>query len=220
VPSSAQPIVTTEEEAPALSQPAVVPQEHNAPEGMARDAFWEIQEAGESSSAALPRDVGGGDAWVLELACIPWTAAFEVGDNAEDDEEATVCNTLERGLAWARCTFDELILPTTSVSFLCTNDLFFTFPILLRCVAYIQFVWGRYSRRLVGGERAQRASSARSGPSWRCNWAWLKWRRPQRWRSRRRRRRLLNLPSSPRKTWSHCRDRVGCLGIEAGSCRG
>jgi hypothetical protein len=48
----------------------------------------------------------------------PWAAAFEAGDDAEDDEEAAACNTLERGLAWARCALDELILPATSVSFL------------------------------------------------------------------------------------------------------
>jgi hypothetical protein len=29
-----------------------------------------------------------------------------------------VRNTLERGMTCARCTFDELILPATSVSFL------------------------------------------------------------------------------------------------------
>jgi hypothetical protein len=46
----------------------------------------------------LPRGVGGNEAQVLELARAPWAAAFEVGDDAEDDEEAASCNTLERGL--------------------------------------------------------------------------------------------------------------------------
>jgi hypothetical protein len=43
--------------------------------------------------------------------------AFESGDDAEDDEEVVARNTLERGLEWARCAFDELILPATSVIF-------------------------------------------------------------------------------------------------------
>jgi hypothetical protein len=59
-----------------------------------------------------------GEARILELACAPWVAAFEAGDDTEDDEEAAACNTLERGLSWAHHAFDELILPVTSVSFL------------------------------------------------------------------------------------------------------
>jgi hypothetical protein len=45
-------------------------------------------------------------------------ASFKAGDDTEDDEEVAACNTLERGLEWAHRAFDELILPTTSVSFL------------------------------------------------------------------------------------------------------
>jgi hypothetical protein len=58
------------------------------------------------------------EAQVLELACAPWAATFEAGDDAEEDEETTTCNTLEHRLLWVRRAFDELILPTTSVSFL------------------------------------------------------------------------------------------------------
>jgi hypothetical protein len=43
------------------------------------------------------------------------------GDDAEDDEEVATRNTLERGLNWAHHAFDEMILPTTSVSFLAWN---------------------------------------------------------------------------------------------------
>jgi hypothetical protein len=60
----------------------------------------------------------GGEVQSLELACTSWAATSGFGNDAEDDEEAAVCNTLERGLNWAHYTFDELILPTTSVSFL------------------------------------------------------------------------------------------------------
>jgi hypothetical protein len=59
-----------------------------------------------------------GVAQVLELACTSWVATFKSGDDAEDDEEVAVRNTLERGLNWARRDFDEMILPATSVSFL------------------------------------------------------------------------------------------------------
>jgi hypothetical protein len=122
-PSSVQPTVTAEEEAPVVSKPAMVPQEHNAPESMARAASLVIQEAEESSGAALPRDVGGDGARILDLARVLWVDSSEVGNEAKDDEESTACNTLKGGLAWARRTFDELILPATSVCFLCTNDL-------------------------------------------------------------------------------------------------
>jgi hypothetical protein len=64
----------------------MVPQERDTPEGTTRVASSEIQEAGESSGAALPRDVRGSDARVIELARVPWTAAFEVSDDAEDNE--------------------------------------------------------------------------------------------------------------------------------------
>jgi hypothetical protein len=97
----------------------------------------EIQEAGESSGVALPRDVGGNDARVLELARVPWAATFEVGDDVEDGEEAVACNTLERGLVWAHRAFDELILPVTSVSLLCANDVLMISQVLPRCVAHI-----------------------------------------------------------------------------------
>jgi hypothetical protein len=104
---------------------------------MARAASLEIQEAGEGSGTALPRDVGGDDARVLDLAYVLWAAAFEVGDDVEDDEESAARKTLERGLVWARHAFDELILPAMSVSFLCTNDLSRISSALPRCVAYI-----------------------------------------------------------------------------------
>jgi hypothetical protein len=39
-----------------------------------------------------------GEAQALELACTPWAAAFEAGGDIEDDEEATMCNSLERRL--------------------------------------------------------------------------------------------------------------------------
>jgi hypothetical protein len=62
------------------------PQERDAPESATRAASPEIQEVGESSGAALPRDVRGSDARVLELARVPWAAAFEIGNDVKDDE--------------------------------------------------------------------------------------------------------------------------------------
>jgi hypothetical protein len=78
----------------------------------------EIQEAEEGTGAALLQGVASGEAQSLELSCTPWVATFEAGDDAEDDEEAAACNTLKCGLEWAHRAFDELILPSTSVSFL------------------------------------------------------------------------------------------------------
>jgi hypothetical protein len=93
-------------------------QECDAPEGTTSAASSKIQEDEEGTGTALSYGVASGEAQALELACTLWEAAFEAGDDAEDDEEVTTRNTLERGLAWARCAFDKLILSATSVSFL------------------------------------------------------------------------------------------------------
>jgi hypothetical protein len=106
------------EEVLVPGQPNVAPQERVVPEGTRRIASPEIQEAEEGLGAALSQGVASGEAQALELAYTLWVAAFEAGDDTEDDEEAAVCNTIERGLAWACRTFDESILPATSVSFL------------------------------------------------------------------------------------------------------
>jgi hypothetical protein len=66
----------------------------------------------------LLQGAASGEAQTLELTCTSWAATFESGDDIEDDEEVATCNTLERGLNWACCSFDEMILPATSVSFL------------------------------------------------------------------------------------------------------
>jgi hypothetical protein len=65
----------------------------------------------------LLQGAASGGAQALELAYTPWAATFEAGNDAEDDEEVAACHTLERGLEWARRSFNELILPSTSVSF-------------------------------------------------------------------------------------------------------
>jgi hypothetical protein len=122
--SSIQPVAAVEEVAPVTSQLAIAPQERDAPEGAVRATSPKIQETGEGSGAALPRDAEDEDARILDLAQVPWASAFEVGDDAEEDEESAACHTLERGLVWASGAFDELILPTMSVSFLCTTTLF------------------------------------------------------------------------------------------------
>jgi hypothetical protein len=93
------------------SKPATAPQGRDAPEGTTRAASPEIQEVEEGMGAALSQGVASGEARALELACTPWAAAFEAGDDAEDDEEVAACNTLERGLEWARHAFHRLILP-------------------------------------------------------------------------------------------------------------
>jgi hypothetical protein len=65
----------------------------------------------------LLQGAASGEAQILELACTLWAATSESVEDIEDDEEVAVCNTLERGLNYARRAFDELILPESSVSF-------------------------------------------------------------------------------------------------------
>jgi hypothetical protein len=115
--SSPRPVAAAAGEVLVLGEPATAPQEHVAPEGTTRVTSPEIQEAEEDSGAALSQGAASGGVQALELACTSWAATFEAGDDTEDDEEVAACNTLERGLEWACRAFDELILPSTSVSF-------------------------------------------------------------------------------------------------------
>jgi hypothetical protein len=55
---------------------------------------------------------------ISDLAHFLWAAAFEADASIDEDEESAACRSLERGLLWAHRTFDELILPTTTVSLL------------------------------------------------------------------------------------------------------
>jgi hypothetical protein len=113
---SLQPASSIEEVAPVTSQPLVAPQEHDALESATRATSPEIQQTREGSGASQSQDAEDGDAWILDLAHVPWAAAFEAGNDTEGNEESAACNTIERGLTWARHVFDELILPTTPVS--------------------------------------------------------------------------------------------------------
>jgi hypothetical protein len=123
-PSSPRLVASAADEVLVPDEPAVAPQEHVAPEGTTRVASPEIQEAEENTGAALLQGAGSSEAQTLELACTPWAAASEYGDDAEDDEKVAAFNTLERGLNWARRAFDELILPATSVIFSLENCFF------------------------------------------------------------------------------------------------
>jgi hypothetical protein len=117
-PSSPRPVTAVAEEVLVSSEPVAAPQEHDAPEGTTRATSLEIQEVEEGTGATLSLGAASGEAQALELACTPWEAAFEADDDAKDDKEVAVCNTLERGLEWAHRSFDKLILPSTLVSFL------------------------------------------------------------------------------------------------------
>jgi hypothetical protein len=98
-------------------EPAATVQELAAPETMIGASSLEIQEV-EGTGASLSKSAAGGEAQSLELTCTSWAATSWLGVDCEDDEEVAAHNTLEHGLTWVRRAFDELILPTTSVSFL------------------------------------------------------------------------------------------------------
>jgi hypothetical protein len=117
-PSSSRLVASTADEVPVPDVPAAAPLDHVALEGTTRATSPEIQEAEEKTGVALPQGATSGEAQTLELARTSWAAAFEFGDDAEDEEEVAARGTLERGLEWAHRTFDELILPATWVSFL------------------------------------------------------------------------------------------------------
>jgi hypothetical protein len=81
----------------------------------------------------------GGEARTLELACASWAAASGLDADFEGDEEAVTRHTLERGMTWACCAFDELILPATSVSSLVKDS--FRFYNLLELGQLFWFCW-------------------------------------------------------------------------------
>jgi hypothetical protein len=110
-------VATDADKARVPDEPAATDQGQATPEGSVMTASPEIQEVrgtGASSSQGAARN----EAQALELACTPWAAISESGDDSEDDEEAAARNTLEHGLNWAHRAFDELILPATSMSLL------------------------------------------------------------------------------------------------------
>jgi hypothetical protein len=98
-------------------EPAAVAQVAVALETATRATSPEIQEV-EEAGASLSQGAAGNEAHTLELARALWVASSGLGIDSEDDEEVAACNTLERRMTWARCAFNELILPTTTVSFL------------------------------------------------------------------------------------------------------
>jgi hypothetical protein len=114
--SSPHPVSTGADEAVGWDEPAADLQERAAPEEATRATSPEIQEAEEDMGTVLLQGAAGGETQTLELARASWAATSEPGDGAEDDEEVTTRNTLEHRLNWARRAFNELILPTTSVS--------------------------------------------------------------------------------------------------------
>jgi hypothetical protein len=180
-PLSPRPVAAAAEEVLMPGEPATAPQERIALEGTTRVASPKIQEAEEDTGAALLQGATSGGVQALELTCTPWEAASEAGDDATADDEVATRNTLERGLEWVRRVFDELILATTSVSFLVWTTCFFDFPVLPGNMAYSCLVRGRPSRHQVGGGPTRHASFTRSGPNWRCSLSWPGWRQPRRW---------------------------------------
>jgi hypothetical protein len=98
--------------------PAAAHEERVAPEDTTRTASPEILEAEEGAGAALLQGTERGEAQALRLTRTSWASTSITGDDTEDGEEVAAHNTLERGLDWVCCAFDELILPATSVSFL------------------------------------------------------------------------------------------------------
>jgi hypothetical protein len=133
-PSSPRPVAAAAEEVPTPYEPAAAVQGH-----------------------------ASGEAQTLELACTSWVAAFESGDDAEDDEEVAARSTLERGLEWAHRAFDELILPATSVSFsleTCFLDSLGSFEkggLLLSCSEQTLAASGRRRARATRELRVERA---------------------------------------------------------------
>jgi hypothetical protein len=166
-------------DARAPDEPAAVVQGLAVPETVSRAITPEIQVA-EETEVSLSQGAAGSDARTLELARSSWATTNGRDADFEDDEEAAVHHTMERGMTWARWAFDELILPSTSVSFL-VQGFFFDSAIFSIFTSCSGFVVGRRSSLRVGSVLTWCANSVRSGPSWRCSLSWLRSQQPVPW---------------------------------------
>jgi hypothetical protein len=146
---------------------------------MTRAASPEIREA-EETGASLSQSAVGGEARTFDLPCTSWAVTSELDADSEDDEEVTTRHTLEHGMTWARLTFDELILPATSVSFPVKDYLLYS-VFFSGYASYLVLVGRRPSSLQVGDVTARCANSARSALSWRCSSSWPGWRRLVPW---------------------------------------
>jgi hypothetical protein len=158
---------------------AAVVQESTAPEMMTRAASPEIQEA-EEMGASLSQGVAGDEARNLDLACASWAVTSGLDADSKDDEEVAAHHTLECGMTWVRRSFDELILPATSVSFLVKNYLL-DFAVFSGYASYLVLVGCRASSLQVRDMLMRCANSAQSGLSWRCSSSWPGWQRLVSW---------------------------------------
>jgi hypothetical protein len=89
---------------------------------------------------------------------------FGLDADSEDDEEVAARHTLEHGMTWARRAFDELILPTTSVSFP-VKDYLLNPAVFSGYASHLVLVGCRPSILQVGDVLARCANSAPSGLS-------------------------------------------------------
>lgn len=69
-----------------------------------------------SSSAGPSSGSTEGDTQITDLVRSTWAGTRETDALEDEDEEVTTSHSLERGLGWVQRAFDEIILPTTSVS--------------------------------------------------------------------------------------------------------
>jgi hypothetical protein len=116
--SSLRPASPVDKAVPAASPTLSASQEHDVLGSAAGVASPEIQEAGEGSGTGLLSELEEGGAQISNLARFSWATAFEADTSVEEDEESAARCSLERGLLWAHRTFDELILPATTLSLL------------------------------------------------------------------------------------------------------
>jgi hypothetical protein len=121
-----------------VDKQATVVQKSAFPETMTRATTPEIQEA-EETGASLSQGAVGDEARTLGLVCTLWAATSGLDADSEGEEEAVTRHTLERGMTWARCAFDELILPATSVCSLVKDS--FRFCNLFELRQLFRFCW-------------------------------------------------------------------------------
>jgi hypothetical protein len=121
-----------------VDKQATVVQKSAFPETMTRATTPEIQEA-EETGASLSQGAVGDEARTLGLVCTLWAATSGLDADSEGEEEAVTRHTLERGMTWARCAFDELILPATSVCSLVKDS--FRFCNLFELRQLFLFCW-------------------------------------------------------------------------------
>jgi hypothetical protein len=94
--SSPRPATMSPKRRPSQARPAQPHRTHDVPESAVGAVSPEIQEVEKGLGAGLLPEPKEDDAWIIDLVCSTWVAAYEADASDDEDEETATCCSLER----------------------------------------------------------------------------------------------------------------------------